>query len=42
MVLYTKKLMCYTLFFICIAHLNAQYTTSDFGPTNIFLKSYTV
>ena len=35
MLLSPKKLMCYALFFISIAHLNAQYATSDFGPTNL-------
>jgi len=35
MFLSLKKLMNYTLFFICIIHLNAQYTTSDFGPTSL-------
>ena len=35
MLLSPKKLMCYALFLISIAHLNAQYATSDFGPTNL-------
>jgi len=35
MLLSPKKLMCYALFFISIAHLNAQYATSDFGPINL-------
>ena len=35
MLLSLKKILSYTLFFICMVHLNAQYTTGDFSSTNL-------